>query len=191
MAYSIPPYRLPRKILKAEIDQIRQMGVEIKTQAPIKDGELLTQGYDAVLISTGAWEPAFLGGSGPRSQRRSSRLSVSGKEQHRRTEKRKRLKSPARGLLWWEEATWRWMLPSLQPGSGAKRTHLIYRRSFEEMPAIRSEDQLGQRARGDVLDSVGPEANPQRRSKAGERDRMPRGEVGKPGQIGEEEDPFR
>ncbi|MHA1729597.1 MAG: NAD(P)-binding protein [Promethearchaeota archaeon] len=58
LAVGIPDYRLPRDVLKDEINAIKSLGVEIKLNTPIgKDltiKSLLKQGYKAVLISTGA-----------------------------------------------------------------------------------------------------------------------------------------
>lgn len=55
LRYGIPAYRLPEEVVEKEVDQIRRLGVEVLTgrtvQAP---AELLTQGYDAVLLTTGA-----------------------------------------------------------------------------------------------------------------------------------------
>lgn len=60
LAYGIPPYRLPRKVLRNEIDRIQALGVEIKLNTPItgRDGitELFKRGYSAVFIGTGAWK---------------------------------------------------------------------------------------------------------------------------------------
>jgi NADPH-dependent glutamate synthase beta subunit-like oxidoreductase len=58
MAACIPRYRLPRAILEREIECIRDMGVEIRTNEEIdknKFGEL-RKTYDAVFISVGAQE---------------------------------------------------------------------------------------------------------------------------------------
>jgi formate dehydrogenase beta subunit len=53
----IPAYRLPREILDKEIDVIKEMGVEIKTDTEIKTLDaLFEQGYDAIYIGTGAHE---------------------------------------------------------------------------------------------------------------------------------------
>ena len=60
----IPPYRLPRNVLDAEIDYIRRAGVEIKTDSPV--GEKLTldnlreQGYKAFFMATGAHDERSL-----------------------------------------------------------------------------------------------------------------------------------
>ncbi|UCH97949.1 MAG: FAD-dependent oxidoreductase, partial [Candidatus Aminicenantes bacterium] len=55
---AIPEYRLPRKLLDAEIKAIEALGVEIKTSTPV-GGEpgierLMQEGYQAVFIATGA-----------------------------------------------------------------------------------------------------------------------------------------
>lgn len=141
MSYSIPPYRLPRKILKAEIDQVRRLGVEIKTQAPIKDGELLQKGYDAVLISTGAWEPFSMNVPGYDLRGVLQGLAFLEKSSTENGKKNapqiagKRVAVVGGGDVAMDAAI-------SAARSGAKRTHLIYRRSFEEMPAIRSEISL-------------------------------------------------
>ena len=54
----IPDYRLPGKVLKKEIDYIKALGVEIKTNTPIGKEitipNLLKQGYAAVFVAVGA-----------------------------------------------------------------------------------------------------------------------------------------
>jgi len=50
----INAFRLPRKVLDAEIQALVDSGVEIKTNRPVEDIEaLLAQGYRAVLLTTG------------------------------------------------------------------------------------------------------------------------------------------
>ena len=49
----IPEYRLPRDVLQTEIDYIRDLGVEIKTDTPIENLEDLKD-YDAIFIGVGA-----------------------------------------------------------------------------------------------------------------------------------------
>lgn len=52
--YGIPEYRLPKKVVRDEIEEIRKM-VRIKTNTKVESvGELLEQGYNAVLIAVGA-----------------------------------------------------------------------------------------------------------------------------------------
>ena len=53
--YGIPEYRLPKKVLDNEIDYIKELGVEIKTNTPVRDlGQMFEQGYRAIFIGTGA-----------------------------------------------------------------------------------------------------------------------------------------
>jgi len=55
MAVAIPEYRLPKKVLKAEIDNILKLGVELKLNTKVNDVDsLFKEGYKAVFISCGA-----------------------------------------------------------------------------------------------------------------------------------------
>ena len=58
----INAFRLPRRVLDAEIEALRQSGIEIKTSARVTSLEaLLAQGHDAVLLATGTHEDLRLG----------------------------------------------------------------------------------------------------------------------------------
>jgi glutamate synthase (NADPH) small chain len=66
LLYGIPEFRLPIAIVRAEIDALATMGVEIVTDTVIGATydlpELMTeQGFDAVFIGAGAGLPLFLG----------------------------------------------------------------------------------------------------------------------------------
>jgi len=58
LAVGIPEYRLPKEVLAADIRNITDLGVEVKTNTPVvnKPGviDLLQKGYRAVFIATGA-----------------------------------------------------------------------------------------------------------------------------------------
>jgi len=64
LMYGIPEFRLPKKIVQAEVDYIKKLGVDIKTDYMI--GKLYTidklfeLGFDAVFIGTGAGLPRFM-----------------------------------------------------------------------------------------------------------------------------------
>jgi glutamate synthase (NADPH/NADH) small chain len=69
LIYGIPEFRLPKEIVRHEVDVLRQMGIDFQTNVVIGKtvtiDELLTEeGYDAVLIATGAGLPRFLGVAG-------------------------------------------------------------------------------------------------------------------------------
>ncbi len=66
LIYGIPEFRLPKDIVRQEVDTMRQMGVEFETNVVVGKtvtiDELMTEeGYDAVFIATGAGLPRFLG----------------------------------------------------------------------------------------------------------------------------------
>ncbi|MCX5675999.1 MAG: FAD-dependent oxidoreductase [Planctomycetota bacterium] len=55
LAVGVPPYRLPRAALARDIEYIRRAGVEIQTNSRVGSLQELRQaGYDAVFIATGA-----------------------------------------------------------------------------------------------------------------------------------------
>ena len=55
MRFGIPDYRLPKDILSAEIEEIKGVGVEIKTKTRVDSPEsLFKQGYNAIFLAIGA-----------------------------------------------------------------------------------------------------------------------------------------
>jgi len=56
MRYGIPEYRLPKQILDSEISYIEELGVEIKSNTPVKSlKDVFNQRYKAIFVGTGAW----------------------------------------------------------------------------------------------------------------------------------------
>lgn len=64
LVYGIPEFRLPKAIVEKEIDGIRKLGVEIRTNMIVGRiytvDELLAKGFDAVFVGTGAGLPYFM-----------------------------------------------------------------------------------------------------------------------------------
>ncbi len=64
LIYGIPEFRLPKNIVRTEIDYVKSMGVEIKLDQVIGKiatvDELLDNNYDAVFLAPGAGAPMFL-----------------------------------------------------------------------------------------------------------------------------------
>jgi len=65
LVYGIPEFRLPKQIIREQIDYMRAMGVEFETDVVV--GKTVTldelmeeEGYDAVFIGTGAGLPQFM-----------------------------------------------------------------------------------------------------------------------------------
>ena len=64
LRYGIPGFRLPRKVLDSEINEIKSLGVDIITNCyaskTVTFEDLWKEGFKAVLIATGAGIPKFL-----------------------------------------------------------------------------------------------------------------------------------
>lgn len=64
LTYGIPPFRLPRDIMKAEFDYISELGVEyvpnVVVGRSITIPELFREKFGAVFVGTGAGAPVFL-----------------------------------------------------------------------------------------------------------------------------------
>jgi glutamate synthase (NADPH) small chain len=65
LVYGIPEFRLPKQIVREQIDYMRQMGVEFETDVVVGrtvtiDELLEEERYDAVYIGTGAGLPQFM-----------------------------------------------------------------------------------------------------------------------------------
>lgn len=70
MRVGIPDYRLPKDILKAEIKEIENMGVEIRTNTRVDSMEkLFKEGYQAIFLAIGAHQGLKIGVEGEDSPR--------------------------------------------------------------------------------------------------------------------------
>src|SRR5690606_21447792 len=55
MRSNIPAFRLPEEVLNEEIDAILRMGVDIRYGTPVESmRDLMSQGYDAIFVGSGA-----------------------------------------------------------------------------------------------------------------------------------------
>ena len=69
LIYGIPEFRLPKAIVKQEVDNLRRMGVEFETNVVVGksvtlDELMRVEGFDAIFVATGAGLPVFLGVEG-------------------------------------------------------------------------------------------------------------------------------
>ena len=70
MQVGIPDYRLPKDILRAEIKQIQDIGVEIRTNTKVDSiDRLFEEGYDAIFLALGAHHGLSVGVEGEDSPR--------------------------------------------------------------------------------------------------------------------------
>jgi len=146
LAYGIPAFRLPREIVDAEIDRIKKLGVNFHTNIvvgkTITIDELFDEGYEAVFVGTGAGFPNFLGIKGENTMGVLSanefltRVNLMGgnkKDYHTPTTIGKKVLVIGAGNV------------SMDSARVAKRlgveTKIVYRRSFEDIPARAEETQ--------------------------------------------------
>lgn len=65
LVYGIPEFRLPKKIVAKEVENLKKLGVKIETNIVIGKtltvDELFSLGYEAVFIASGAGLPNFMG----------------------------------------------------------------------------------------------------------------------------------
>lgn len=68
LTYGIPEFRLPKKLVQAEVENIKKLGVDIQTNVlvgrSVTIDELMEEGYEAVFIGSGAGLPKFMNISG-------------------------------------------------------------------------------------------------------------------------------
>jgi len=133
LALGIPRYRLPRDILKREIENIKKLGVEIKTSIRIGEDlsfdDLFHQGYKAIFIAVGAHESQKARMPGEESQG-----VVPGVDFLRDLNLGKEVKVEDRvAVIGGGNVAMDAARSSLR--LGAREVSILYRRSREEMPA--------------------------------------------------------
>ena len=70
MRVGIPDYRLPKDILRTEIKEIQDIGIEIRTNTKVDSiDRLFEEGYDAIFLATGAHQGIKIGVEGEDSPR--------------------------------------------------------------------------------------------------------------------------
>ena len=145
LVYGIPEFRLPKKIVEAEIGNLKKMGVEILTNMVIGKtysiDELIEEGYEAVYIGTGAGLPSFMGIPGESLNgvysaneflTRINLMKAYKENSETPVKKAKNVAVVGGGNVAMDAARCAKRL-------GAENVYIIYRRTIEEMPARREE----------------------------------------------------
>jgi len=142
LVYGIPEFRLPKKIVFKEVENLEKMGVDLKLNMVIGKihvvDELFEMGYNAVFIATGAGLPMFMNIPGENLNgvysaneyltRANLMQAYSFPESDTPIAKSKNVAVFGGGNVAMDSARTAIRL-------GAEKVHLIYRRSKEEMPA--------------------------------------------------------
>ena len=145
LVYGIPEFRLPKAIVKKEVDQLIAMGVEVKTNMIIGKtltvDELFGMGYEAVFIGSGAGLPNFMGIPGEslcgvysanEFLTRSNLMKAYRDDPVTPIMKGGRVAVVGGGNVAMDAARTALRL-------GAEKVYIVYRRSMEELPARREE----------------------------------------------------
>lgn len=145
LSYGIPEFRLPKSIVASEIDELRKSGVTIKTDyiigRTLSVDELFEKGFDSVFIGSGAGLPSFLGLEGENLNgvysaneflTRINLMKAFNKDYDTPVQHSKAVAVVGGGNVAMDAARCALRL-------GAEKVYIIYRRSFEEMPARREE----------------------------------------------------
>jgi glutamate synthase (NADPH/NADH) small chain len=159
LVYGIPQFRLPKEIVFAEVDYIKDLGVDLQLNMVVGKvqnlQELFDQGYEAVFIGTGAGLPMFM-----RIPGEDLNGVYSANEYLTRINLMKAYKFPewdtpvsvgkrvaviGGGNVAMDAARCSLRLP------GVEEVHIVYRRSSEEMPA-RHEETEHAKEEGVIID---------------------------------------
>ncbi len=145
LVYGIPEFRLPKDIVKREIENLKALGVEIVTNAVIGKtetvDELLADGYKAVFIGTGAGLPRFMNIPGENLNRvysanefltRTNLMKAYKENSATPIIRAKRVAVVGGGNVAMDAARCAMRL-------GADEVYIVYRRSMDELPARREE----------------------------------------------------
>ena len=145
LMYGIPEFRMPKGIVRAEVDVVRRMGVEIRYNhviGKLQNVDELLQQHDAVFLGTGAGLPWFMGIPGENLSGVYSANEYLTRSNLMRAYDFPRADTPiARSRRMAVVGGGNVAMDSARTGLrlGAKEVYLIYRRSEVEMPARNEE----------------------------------------------------
>lgn len=133
LRYGIPPFRLPKEIVRKAVEALEGMGIQFRLGVEVKEISELLRQYDAVLVATGAWEEVTMGIHGEELMERG--LSFL-----------KRLNTGLRQLPWKRAAVVGGGNVAMDVARALLRLGVepvvLYRRTEGEMPALKEEVEL-------------------------------------------------
>lgn len=142
LSYGIPEFRLPKALVKAEIDKVVKLGVEVRKNVIIGKSllfqDLYEEGFEAIFLGSGAGLPKFLGIPGEDLNGVYSANEFLTRVNLMKAYRKDELSTPiitgdnvaivGGGNVAMDAARTAKRL-------GAKNVYIVYRRSFEELPA--------------------------------------------------------
>ncbi len=145
LVYGIPEFRLPKAIVAREVETLRALGVEIKTNMIIGKtltiDELFEEGFEAVFVGSGAGLPRFMGIPGESLKgvysaneflTRSNLMKAYREDSATPIMKAKNVAVVGGGNVAMDAARTALRL-------GAENVYIVYRRSLDELPARHEE----------------------------------------------------
>lgn len=145
LVYGIPEFRLPKEIVRKEVETLKKWGVKIETNVVIGKtltvDELFEMGFEAVFIGSGAGLPRFMGIPGESLKgvysaneflTRSNLMKAYRPESSTPIQFAKRVAVVGGGNVAMDAARTALRL-------GAEKVYIVYRRSMEELPARKEE----------------------------------------------------
>lgn len=145
LVYGIPEFRLPKDIVRKEIDNLRHLGVKIETNMVIGKiitvDELFESGFEAVYIAGGAGLPRFMGIPGEDLKgvysaneylTRVNLMKAYKKNSKTPIKKSRRVAVVGGGNVAMDAARCAMRI-------GAEEVYIVYRRGMEELPARQEE----------------------------------------------------
>lgn len=145
LVYGIPEFRLPKKIVEKEVEELKKLGVEVQTNVVVGKtltvDELFDMGYEAVFVGSGAGLPRFMGIPGESLKgvysaneflTRNNLMKAYLENQATPIMRAKRVAVVGGGNVAMDAARTALRL-------GAEKVYVVYRRSLEELPARKEE----------------------------------------------------
>ena len=145
LVYGIPEFRLPKSIVRKEVETLKKYGVDIETNVvvgkTITIDELFEDGYKAVFVGSGAGLPRFMGIPGESLKgvysaneflTRSNLMKAYKEDSQTPILRGKKVAVVGGGNVAMDAARTALRL-------GADEVHIVYRRSMEELPARKEE----------------------------------------------------
>ena len=145
LVYGIPEFRLPKEIVKKEVETLKQYGVDIQTNVIIGKtltvDELFEEGYEAIFVGSGAGLPKFMGIKGESLKgvysaneflTRANLMKAYDSTSQTPIMKAKNVAVVGGGNVAMDSARTALRL-------GAENVYIVYRRSMDELPARKEE----------------------------------------------------
>ncbi len=145
LVYGIPEFRLPKEIVKKEVETLKKYGVDVETNVVVGKtltiDELFEEGYEAVFVGSGAGLPRFMGIPGESLKgvysaneflTRANLMKAYKEDSETPIMRAKNVAVVGGGNVAMDAARTALRL-------GAENVYIVYRRSMEELPARKEE----------------------------------------------------